>query len=158
MIDFGVPVTSPMSDFAGTFNLPEIRSAAIPGAGLIANARSLARHYAMLANGGELDGIHLISKERIKIATSPESEDPKKAEVRWWNAHSLGYTLGGGSGPREGMSHSFGYEGVGTMSFADPDQKFAFAILKNLLDISPSMEMVSATRILQRVKEVLGIA
>ena len=157
LVDFGIPVTSPMSDLAGTFNLSQIRRAAIPGAGLIANARSLARHYAILANGGELDGVRLLSKERIKIATTPESEDLEKAEVRWWNAHSLGYTLGGGSGPRVGMPHSFGYEGVGTIGIADPDLRFAFAFLKNLLDISSSIEMISAGRVLQTVVKVLEI-
>jgi CubicO group peptidase (beta-lactamase class C family) len=157
LVDFGIPVTSPMSDLAGTFNLSEIRRAVIPGAGLITNARSLARHYAILANGGELDGVRLLSKERIKIATAPESEDPEKTEIRWWTAHSLGYTLGGGSGLREEMPHSFGYEGVGTIGFADPDRRFSFAILKNLLDISSSMEMISASRVLQTVTEVLEI-
>jgi len=139
LVDFGIPLNHPMSDLSGTFNLSEIRRATIPGAGAIVNARSLARHYAMLACGGELDGVQLLSKERISIATATEPEDPEKAEIRWWNAHSLGYTLGGGPGPREGMPHSFGYEGVGTIGFADPDRRFAFAILKNLLDISPQM-------------------
>ncbi len=83
--------------------------------------------------------------------------DPEKAEVRWWDAHSLGYTLGGGPGPREGMPHSFGYEGVGTIGFADPDRRFAFAFLKNLLDISSSTEMISASRVLQTVVKVLEI-
>lgn len=157
LVDFGVPETHPISDLAATFNLPEIRSAAIPGAGLITNAVSLARHYAILANGGELDGVRLLSRERIDIATAPVYENPKKAEIRWWNAHSLGYTLGGKSGLRKDMPHSFGYEGVGTIGFADPDKNFSFAILKNLLDINPSNEMISATQVLKSVKEVLGI-
>jgi hypothetical protein len=69
----------------------------------------------MLAGGGELNGIRLLSKERIAIATKPEPENPKKADIRWWYAHSLGYTLGGGPGLRKRMPCSFGYEGIGTI-------------------------------------------
>jgi len=157
LVNFGVPITHPMTDPAGTFNLSEIRRATIPGAGAIVNARSLARHYAMLACGGELDGVRILSKEQIIIATALEPEDPKKAEIRWWTAHSLGYTLGGGPGLRKNMPHSFGYEGIGTIGFSDSDRRFAFAILKNLLDISPQTEIISSTLVLRTVEEALGI-
>lgn len=157
LVDLGIPKTSPMSDLAGTFNQSRIKRASIPGAGAIVNARSLARHYAMLACGGELDGVRILDKERIAIASARVPEDSKKADIRWWNSHSLGYTLGGGPGPRKDMPHSFGYEGIGTIGFADPDRVFAFAMLKNLLDLSSPNEMVSATRILQTVMEVLKI-
>ncbi len=157
LVDLGIPKASPMSDLAGTFNQSKIKRASIPGAGAIVNARSLARHYAMLACGGELDGVRILSKERTDIAAARVSEDSRIAEIRWWNGHSLGYTLGGGPGLRKGMPHSFGYEGIGTIGFADPDRIFAFAMLKNLLDLSSPNEMVSANRILQTVMEVLKI-
>ncbi len=157
LIDLGVAETSPMSELAGTFNKPKIRLAPIPGAGAIVNARSLARHYAMLACGGKLGGARVLSKERIAIASAKVAEDSIKADIRWWNAHSLGYTLGGGPGPRKDMPHSFGYEGVGTIGFADPDRMFAFAMLKNLLDLSSPNEMLSVTRVLQTIVEVLKI-
>jgi len=44
--------------------------------------------------------------------------------------YNVGYTLGGGTGLRKGMPHSFGYEGIGTIGFADPDRRFAFVSLK----------------------------
>jgi CubicO group peptidase (beta-lactamase class C family) len=157
LVDFGISVNNPMSDPAGTFNLPKIRHSIIPGAGLIADAASIARHYAMLCSGGELDGVKILSKKQIIIAATPEYEDPKKSEIRWWTAHGLGYTLGGGTGLRRGIPFSFGYEGIGTVGFADPDRKFAFAILKNLLDISPKKEMITATRILRTVEKALRI-
>ena len=37
------------------------------------SARGLARHYAMLANGGELDGVRVLSPERIAVATEIQS-------------------------------------------------------------------------------------
>src|SRR5687768_4586896 len=92
-----LPLTPCLSDPAGAMNRPEVRRAAIPGAGAIVNARSLARHYAMLAGGGELDGVRLVSQDRISIAAVPEPESrypdpslssPGTAQVRWWHAHA----------------------------------------------------------------------
>jgi CubicO group peptidase (beta-lactamase class C family) len=48
------------------FELPEVRHAPIAGVGGIFTARSLARFYAILANGGELGGKRLLSAERIE--------------------------------------------------------------------------------------------
>src|SRR5262245_37007108 len=45
------------SHVAQAFNRREIQKAAVPGSGGIMSARGLARHYAMLANWGELDGV-----------------------------------------------------------------------------------------------------
>jgi len=134
-----------------------VRRAIIPGAGAIVNARSLARHYAMLAGGGALDGVRLLSRERVVVAGEPQPEEPGMIDVRWWTGHGLGYTLGGGPGPRNGLPHALGYEGVGTIGFADPSCGFAFAFLKNLLDMS-SGEMDSATRVTEVTMEALGIA
>ena len=144
-------------DVAGAFNRSEVRRASIPGAGAIVNARSVARHYAMLADGGTLDGVRLLGRERIAVAATPQPEDADSAGIRWWTRHGLGYTLGGGTGPTAGRPHAFGYEGVGTVGFADPSRRFAFAFLKNLLDLS-AHEMDSATLVVRMVEEALGIA
>ncbi|MDE2302984.1 MAG: beta-lactamase family protein [Sphingomonadales bacterium] len=48
------------------FELPQVRRAAIAGVGGIFTARSLARFYAILANGGELDGKRLLSRARVQ--------------------------------------------------------------------------------------------
>ncbi len=153
-------LTPSLADPAGAFNRPEVRRACIPGAGAIVNARSLARHYAMLANGGEIDGVRLVSRERIAAAATPEYEgvDPilsaiLPVKVRW----SLGYMLGGGHGLMAGRAHAFGYAGVGTIGFADPSRRFAFAFLKNLIDWSPRMNE-SVTLITRTVEQALGIS
>lgn len=153
----GIPMNHPLRDPAATFNRPEVRRATIPGAGAIVNARSLARHYAVLAGGGALDGVRLLSQERIAIAGTPQFEEPDIIDLRWWTGHGLGYTLGSGSGPRKGLPHALGYEGVGTLGFADPSRGFAFAFLKNLLDMSSS-EMDSATLVTEVTMEALEIA
>jgi CubicO group peptidase (beta-lactamase class C family) len=150
-------LTPSLVDVAGAFNRSEVRRASIPGAGAIVNARSVARHYAMMAAGGELDGVRLLSRERIAVAATLQPEDADRAGIRWWTGHGLGYTLGGGTGPMVGRPDAFGYEGVGTVGFADPSRRFAFAFLKNLLDLSEH-EMDSATLVVRVVEEVLGIA
>ena len=153
---YGIPAGHPMIDLAGVFNRHDVRRSIIPGAGLIANARSLAQHYAMLANSGELNGTRILSKERTEISSKPEPEDPESSDVRWWNGHSLGYTLGGGSGPRSFLPYSFGYEGPGIIAFADPKMNFSFAFLKNYIDLS-AREMDAATAVLDSVVKTLYI-
>ena len=58
------------SQVAKVFNRPEIQKAAIPGSGGIMSARGLARHYAMLANWGELDGVRIMPEARSVRASS----------------------------------------------------------------------------------------
>ncbi len=155
--DFNIADSHPLSDTAVTFNRSDVRSASIPGAGAITNARSLARFYAMLAAGGELDGVRILSEDGLSRALVPVPEDNKTADMRWWSRHCLGYTLGGGPGPRESRPGAFGYEGTGTIAFADPDRKFAFVFLKNMVDLSPIDENSSVTRVCQAVENALGI-
>lgn len=50
---------------ASVNNMEICRRAINPGAGAIVNARSTARFFAMLANRGELDGIRLLSEDRV---------------------------------------------------------------------------------------------
>ncbi len=122
------------------------------------NARSLARHYAMLAGGGALDGVRLMSQERVALAASPQPEDPETAQVRWWTGHGLGYTRGGGPGPRAGWPEAFSYEGVGTIGFADPSRRFAFGLLKTQLNLSTPDETVTASVVVRAIEDTLGIA
>jgi hypothetical protein len=56
-----------------------------------------------------------------------------------------------------GRPRAFGYEGLGTIGFADPSGRFAFAFLKNLLDWSAN-EMSSAIKVTRAVEAALGIA
>jgi CubicO group peptidase (beta-lactamase class C family) len=153
-------LTPSLSDAAATMNRSEVRRAAIPGAGAIMNARSLARHYAVLAGGGELDGVRLLTPDRIAVATRIESDqgaDPVLAGVMDWRPRwGLGYSLGGAPGAMAGRPLAFGYEGLGTIGFADPARNFAFAFLKNRLDWSAD-EMNSVTEVAHAVEQALGI-
>ncbi|MCG3776544.1 MAG: D-alanyl-D-alanine carboxypeptidase [Nitrospira sp.] len=51
---------------AHVHNLTVVKQALYPGAGGIMSARAGARILAMLANGGELDGVRILSEERVR--------------------------------------------------------------------------------------------
>src|SRR2546427_4432227 len=53
------------------FGRADIRRACLPGAGGIMNARSAAKFFAMLAQGGELNGVRLLSEERVRLFSVP---------------------------------------------------------------------------------------
>src|SRR5579884_594680 len=59
---------------ADNWNRDDLRQAIVPAAGGQFNARSLARMYAALANWGELDGVRLLSRERIEAARVPQTK------------------------------------------------------------------------------------
>jgi CubicO group peptidase (beta-lactamase class C family) len=148
-------------DPAGTFNRPEVRRATIPGAGAIVNARSVARHYALLAGGGELDGVRLLSEERIRAAATLDWAGLDPILSHAWTEETpwaLGYMLGGWAGPMENRPNAFGYDGPGTIGFADPERNFAFAFLKNQVELSPRMHESSAlvARSVERALEIAG--
>ena len=65
------------------WNREDWHRAEIPGAGGIATARSMARLYGCLANGGELDGVRVLSAGTIEVGKAlakrgiePLSEEP----------------------------------------------------------------------------------
>jgi CubicO group peptidase (beta-lactamase class C family) len=118
------------SQVAHYFNRREIQQAAIPGSGGIMNARSLAKHYAMLAAGGELEGVRILSPERIRAATelqSYELDEVYRVRIR----RGLGYRLGPDSGPGAGQS-AFGHVGGGgSFGYADPARRLGIGFAKN---------------------------
>ncbi len=54
------------SHVAEAFNRRAVVQASIPGSGGLFSARGLARHYAMLANWGVLDGVRVLPEARIR--------------------------------------------------------------------------------------------
>lgn len=118
------------SHVADVFNRREVQQAAIPGSGGIMSARGLARMYAMLANGGELDGVRVLSAAAIRRATelqSYELDEIYRVRVR----RALGYRLGPDCGPHAGPN-AFGHVGGGgSFGYADPDRHFAIGFAKN---------------------------
>ena len=118
------------SQVAKWFNQRAIQQSAIPGSGGIMSARALARHYAMLANGGELDGVRILSPESIARGTELQSfewDEVYHVRVR----RALGYRRAQDCGPKAGPS-AFGHVGGGgSFGYADPERKFAIGFAKN---------------------------
>jgi CubicO group peptidase (beta-lactamase class C family) len=84
----------------------------------------------MLANGGELDGVRILSPERIAVATEIQSfewDEVYHVRVR----RALGYRRAQDCGPLAGPS-AFGHVGGGgSYGYADPEHKFAIGMAKN---------------------------
>jgi len=110
---------------------PESLLYPIPAANGCFTARSLARMYAALAAGGELDGVRLLSAETLARATEVQNTRPDKVIVfplHWRLGYHLVFTSAGIS--ERGFGHN-GFGGSG--AWADPDRGLAAALTLNTL-------------------------
>lgn len=111
------------------WNAPATVQAVIPAASGQFTARSLARLYAMLAAGGALDGVRLLTPERVtQLATvQNRSRDRVLFIPMHWR---LGYHRVFTPGPR--MPAAFGHFGYGgSGAFCDPRRELAVALTLN---------------------------
>jgi CubicO group peptidase (beta-lactamase class C family) len=111
------------------FNSDALRGASIPAANGMFTARSLARMYACLAQGGALDGVRLLSAETIRNAAEEQNRGAGRVipiSMRW----RLGYHRVFAVGARvpAGFGH-FGFGGSG--AWADPVRQLAVALVVN---------------------------
>ncbi len=117
-----------ISDF--DFSSHETLRHPIPAGNGLFTARSIARMYAMLAAGGELDDVRLIDQATLERATEPQNEAPGRAvlpiDMRW----RLGYhgVVTSRGFPRSAFGH-FGFGGSG--AWADPKRELAVAMTVN---------------------------
>lgn len=111
------------------FSSDEVLQASIPAANGMFTARSLARLYAALANGGELDGVRLMSADTIERATRIQVRGFDQITLfpmRWrLGYHRVGTMRGV---PRRAFGH-FGYGGSG--AWADPVRNMSVAMTLN---------------------------
>jgi CubicO group peptidase (beta-lactamase class C family) len=118
------------SHVAQAFNRKEIQKATVPGSGGIMSARGLARHYAMLANWGELDGVRILPEARIRAGIELQSfewDEIYRIRVR----RSLGYRRGRDCGPLA-SPEAFGHVGGGgSFGYADPARRLGIGFAKN---------------------------
>ncbi len=121
------------------FSSDEVLSACIPAANGLFTARSLARLYAVLAAGGELDGVRLLSARTVERATQIQSQGYDQVTV--FKMHwRLGYHRVGSfrGGPRHGFGH-FGWGGSG--AWADPTRNLSMGFLVNTGSGTPIGDM-----------------
>lgn len=111
-------------------NRPDVLAADIPAGGKT-SARAIARMYAAMQ--GEVDGVRMISPERLRevTATAVSGADAVFGMPTTWG---LGYAIGAlGSTPQESQS-VFGVGGAGgSFACGDTATQVAFALTKNRL-------------------------
>jgi CubicO group peptidase (beta-lactamase class C family) len=115
---------------AKVFNRKEVQQASIPGSGGIMSARGVARHYAMLASWGELDGVRVLPEARVRAGI--ELQTFEWDEVYWVRVRrSLGYRRGRDTGPLA-SEEAFGHVGGGgSFGYADPARRLGIGFAKN---------------------------
>lgn len=142
------------------FNSMEVRKACLPAANGHFSARGLARMYGALANGGEIDGVRLVSKERIPLMSTIQVETPDRVLMMPMRK-SIGYFNGGNmmgfktaNGPR---TTTFGHAGAGgSIAFADPEVRLSIAVTINRMMNSMQGEG-PALEICELIRNELGV-
>jgi CubicO group peptidase (beta-lactamase class C family) len=119
------------------YNDPRMWRAEHPAGNGIMDARSLARLYAVLANGGEVDGVKLLSPESIEDWSTIRVDRRDLYDGRDFRI-ALGY-ISSSSWYRMGPgARTFGDPGMGgAVGYADPDVGLAFAFTPNRMVFSP---------------------
>jgi len=112
------------------FGAHDTLRAAIPAANGLFTARSLARMYAALAGGGEIDGVRLVSPGTLARATEVQEAPAGRVvipfDMRWrLGYHGVATTRGV---PKKAFGH-FGFGGSG--AWADPRRDLAVALILN---------------------------
>jgi len=126
----------PVLSKPGVANSRAWRGAEIPAANGHGTALSLARIYGALARGGDLDGVHLMSKDAI-ARCSIEQSVGSDAVLVLSTRFSLGFMMsqpGASLGPNP---KSFGHPGAGgSLGYADPEAKIGFGYAMNRMQAS----------------------
>ena len=118
------------SHVADAFNKRAVVQASVPGSGGLFSARGLARHYAMLANWGELDGVRVLPESRIRAGIELQSFEWDEI-YRIRARRALGYRRGIDTGPLA-SPEAFGHVGGGgSFGYADPARRLGLGFAKN---------------------------
>jgi CubicO group peptidase (beta-lactamase class C family) len=119
----------------GWVNTAAWRRAEIPSTNGHGSARGIARVYAALANGGNLDGVHALSRESLAEATQEHSAGTDLITQRT-SRFGLGFQLTQPERPLGPHPGAFGHFGAGgSLGFCDPECSVAFGYVTN--DMGP---------------------
>ncbi|MEX2236482.1 MAG: serine hydrolase domain-containing protein [Dehalococcoidia bacterium] len=138
-----------------------VRKACLPAANGHFSARALARMYGALANKGEIDGVRLVSSERVSNMGTMVTDAPDRVLLGLPLRKGIGFMLGGPIGPMKSVNgprlNAFGHSGAGgSTAFADPDVGLGIAVtinkMQNTLQAEgPTFEVCEA------IREELGV-
>ena len=120
-----------MMPFSEAFdwNDDAVAAAVIPAANGHFTARSLAKMYAMIANGGELDGMRLLSRATVAEIGQVQNRGRDKVlfvPMQWRLGYHRAFVLGAR------VPAAFGHYGYGSSgAFCDPSRNLAVAMTVN---------------------------
>jgi CubicO group peptidase (beta-lactamase class C family) len=122
---------------AHVHNLDVVKKATYPGAGGIMTARAAARLMALVANGGELDGVRLLSESRVRSFLTPRPNGDGLDQVLFGGNRVVasigtgGFWLGEGSVVGGGTAVLRHGGSGGTNMGIDLDRRLAVVICHN---------------------------
>lgn len=119
------------------FNSEQWRHSVMPSGNGHSNARSLARIFALLAEGGELDGVRLLSPSLVEKARTLQWDGLCGLTDRSYR-YGLGFFLNGSPlVPMGPNASAFGHPGLGgVLAFADPEARLSFSFTPNKMAAS----------------------
>lgn len=116
-------------------NHPRWREAEVPSTNGHGNARGVARIYSALANGGEIDGVRILSREALMAATREQVNGPDIINNRP-SRFGIGFQLTQRERPLGPNPGAFGHFGAGgSLGYCDPEANIAFGYVTN--DMGP---------------------
>jgi len=132
--------TSPRGlNAVSAMNHPEIRAQPIVSFGGIGSATSLAKFYAMLANGGRIEDRQFFSEKAIGWMRTTLTDGMDRV-FQIPTAFSAGFMKDSEKTPRKRFGRSaaaFGHPGAGgSNGFADLENKISFAYVMNQMELS----------------------
>jgi CubicO group peptidase (beta-lactamase class C family) len=152
---WGNPVLFPTHEELA-WNSRAYHAAEIGGAGGIATARAMARYYACMAQGGELDGISILKPETIAAGLKLRSKfyDPFVVEPMAYGTVFAIQTEQGRFGP---APDAFGHSGAGgSIHGGWPSTGTGFSYTMNQMRIDP--DDVRSRHVLKALHEVVAPA
>jgi CubicO group peptidase (beta-lactamase class C family) len=132
------------------------RRAEIPAAGGIGNARSVARVQSVLANGGTLDGVRLLSEDGCEVVFDEQTNGPDLISGTP-ERHGMGYGLWQAEAPITPNPRTCFWGGWGgSVVTVDLDARVCFAFVPNQMEATTTGDRRSA-RLNRAVYGSLGL-
>ncbi|KQV03151.1 serine hydrolase domain-containing protein [Devosia sp. Root105] len=135
------------------WNTRAYHAAEIGGAGGIATARSMARYYGAMAQGGSIDGVEILRPETVALGRAEQSRfmDPYIAEAM---AFGVGWALQTPQGRFGPAPDAFGHSGAGgSIHGGWPTEQVGFSYTMNQMRGDP--EDLRSRHVLKRLYEIV---
>ena len=153
------PAVAPIQQVYGR---DDVRRAPLPGHGAIMNAQSMARFFALLAGSGELDGVRLLSADRVRlmsVQSPPASFDFTNGVAHKMTIGAFHLTGGPLMAPAGTSKTAIGHPGAGSsVGWADPATALAVGIAHNRMFHPSTIEENVLGPIGAAVRSQLGVA